>query len=286
MNHEGHEEHEGFSFVSFVCLVVQSRLTLRKRDRLIRWSPQIRRLEWLVARPIAHRGLHDRSNGIIENSESAFAAAMAHDYAIECDLQLTQDGEAVVFHDETLERLTGDHGWVRDCSAAELKRLELKGSRDRIQTLAEMLEQVGGQVPLVIELKSHWDGDERLAERALTVLERYAGPHALMSFDPDLVEAVRLRSPRSVRGIVADRATDPFYRLLPLPRRLELRHFGHIERTRPHFVSYAWRELPFEPVTAIRMAGRPVICWTVRDEASAGEARRYADQITFENFLA
>ncbi len=244
-----------------------------------------RALDWLVARPIAHRGLHDMAKGVIENTESAFAAAIRHDYPIECDLQITSDGEAVVFHDETLDRLTRESGPVRDRGTAALKRVAFTGAQDRIQTLAELLEQVDGRVPLVIELKSHWDGDDALAARALAVLETYRGPFGLMSFDPDLVEALRRRAPATVRGIVADRAVDPYYDFLPPERRLELRGFSHLARTQPHFISFDYRELPFAPVTEFRHAGNPVITWTIRSPDAAAMARRYCDQITFEGFL-
>lgn len=252
----------------------------------MRFTPQLRALDWLVARPIAHRGLHDKAKGVIENSESAFAAAIRHGYPIECDLQLAGDGEAVVFHDETLDRVTGESGPVKGRGTAELKRVAFTGSHDRIQTLADLLEQVDGKVPLFIELKSHWDGDDGLAARALAVLETYRGPYGLMSFDPDLVEALRLRSPATVRGIVADRAVDRYYDFLPAERRLELRGFSHLARTEPHFISFDYRQLPFAPVTQFRHAGNPVITWTIRSPEAAAVARRYCDQITFEGFLA
>jgi glycerophosphoryl diester phosphodiesterase len=252
----------------------------------MRFTPQMRRLDWLVARPIAHRGLHDRTKGIVENSTSAFAAAMAGQYAIECDLQLSGDGEAMVFHDEVLDRLTGATGLVKARATAELKRLPLIGGTDHMQTLAELLEQVAGTVPLVIELKSHWDGDTALAMRALKVLEPYGGPYALMSFDPDLVEALAVLSPRTVRGITADKAVDPYYSFLPVARRIELRTLSHLPRSLPHFASVYFRDLPHAPVQVLRAAGLPVITWTIRNPAEQAEAMRYCDQVTFEGYRA
>lgn len=253
---------------------------------MMRFTPQMRDLSWLVARPIAHRGLHAKANGILENTESAFAAAIAGNYAIECDLQITCDGEAVVFHDETLERLTEAQGLLKERTVKELKSLGYRIGTDRMQTLAEMLEQVSGKVPLVIELKSHWDGSEALAQRALRVLESYRGPYCLMSFDPDAIAAVAAYSPHTVRGIVADRTVDAYYNGLPIDRRLEMRTFSHLHRTRPHFVSYYFRDLPYAPVQRIRAAGHPVITWTIRSEEQVRLARRYSDQITFEGYSA
>ena len=240
----------------------------------------------ITARPIAHRGLHDLAGGIVENTASAFAAALAGNYAIECDLQLTSDGEAVVFHDDHLERLTNGRGLVKDISTDEIKRLAIRHSTDTVQTLAELLEQVSGRVPLIIELKSHWDGDERLAARALEVLKGYAGDHAVMSFDPDVVAAVRRISPGTIRGIVAERAFDSYYDSLPLPKQMELRTFAHVARTRPDFVSFFFEELPWAPIEQFRAAGMPIITWTIRSPRQAWTALRHSDQITFEGFRA
>jgi glycerophosphoryl diester phosphodiesterase len=241
-------------------------------------------LDWLTAKPIAHRGLHNSKLGIIENSRSAFDAAIKGGYPIECDLQLTKAGEPIVFHDENLGRLSKEAGPVKDRTTTELQQIGLRGSKDRIQSLSELLRQVHGQVPLIIELKSHWDGNTVLADRAIDGLAGYGGPYALMSFDPALIEAVRHLSPDTVRGIVADRVSDPFYSALPFSRRLELRHFSHFMKTMPHFISFEWTGLPFAPVSALRRCGFPLICWTIRSPEAASKARRYADQITFEGF--
>ncbi|HUE45112.1 MAG TPA: glycerophosphodiester phosphodiesterase family protein [Aestuariivirgaceae bacterium] len=250
----------------------------------LRWAPALRKLAWLVERPIAHRGLHDAESGIVENTAGAFAAAMDRDYAIECDLQLSADGEAMVFHDAQLDRLTAETGPVIARTAAELQDVAMRGSNDRIQTLGELLDQVNARVPLVIELKSHWDGSLALARRTAEVVARYDGPLALMSFDPDVVTGLAELAPRVPRGIVADRESVMEVRL-SLARRLDLRHLGHVDKSRPHFLSYHADGLPYGPPRAFRQAGLPVICWTVRDAATAARARRYADQITFEGYL-
>ncbi len=245
-----------------------------------------REVGFITARPIAHRGLHDISHAIVENTASAFGAAIGKGYAIECDLQLTADGEAVVFHDEHLDRLTEASGMVKDLTTAQMKALTIRHSTDHVQTLAELLAQVQGQVPLIIEIKSHWDGDERLAARALAVLKVYQGPYCLMSFDPDVIDAVRRLSPGTIRGIVAERAFDSYYDSLPLRMQMELRTFSHVSRTRPDFVSFLQDDLPWAPVTAMRAGGKPVISWTIRSPEQAWTARRKSDQITFEGFLA
>ncbi len=250
-----------------------------------RWVVEGSALGWLTARPIAHRGLHDAVHGIIENSLSAFAAAMRHGYGIECDLQVSADGEAMVFHDDCLDRLTRESGPVTAATSKELRKIALKGTRDHITTLDDLLHHVAGRTPLVIELKSHWDGDDRLARRAVAVLNRYDGPFALMSFDPDMVQQVRDLAPAMPRGIVADRVNGHDCTILPFARRLDLRNLGHLPRTRPHFLSYDVGGLPSPASRLFREAGLPVICWTVRDEATRARALNWCDQITFEGFF-
>jgi len=139
---------------------------------------------WLTARPIAHRGLHDRAAGIAENTLSAADAAIAAGFAIECDVQDTADGEAVVFHDATLARLTAGRGPVRKHRAAALGALAVDGTGDRIPTLPAFLDRIGGRVPLFIEVKSRFDGDLGLARRTAELVRACDGPVAVESFDP------------------------------------------------------------------------------------------------------
>jgi glycerophosphoryl diester phosphodiesterase len=247
-------------------------------------KPLRRELKFIVDKPIAHRGLHEPFRCIIENTPGAFEAAITAGYAIECDLQLTGDGEAVVFHDDTVGRLMEAKGAIGQHTATQLRALKFKQCNDRIQTLHELLEQVAGRAVLVIELKSHWNGNVDLVRRAIQCVEQYKGPFCMMSFDPDMVEALRALAPKIVRGITADKALDPYYDHLPLARRTELRHFGHLARTAPHFVSYDFHDLPAPHVDQVRAAGYPVITWTIRSKSEAKMALRHSDQMTFEGF--
>src|SRR5690606_35425959 len=123
-------------------------------------------------------------DGIVENTLAAARAAVAANYAIEVDLILTADGEAVVFHDDTLDRLTKAGGPLAQRSLAELKQVSFRAMDERIPTLQELLDAVAGRTPLVLELKSNWDGDDRLTARTAEILKGYAGLAAAMSFDP------------------------------------------------------------------------------------------------------
>src|SRR3979490_3053092 len=147
--------------------------------------------DWLTSRPIAHRGLHDVARGIVENSASAVAAAVAGRYGIEVDLQASADGEAMVHHDDALGRLTEGRANLAELSAAELKRVPFLATTDRMMTLGGLRDPVGGRVPLVLELKSRFDRDDRLVARVAGVLASHAGPVAAMSFAPRLVAGFR-----------------------------------------------------------------------------------------------
>ena len=240
-------------------------------------------LAWLTARPIAHRGLHDASAGVIENTASAFSAAIAGGYGIETDLQISADGEAMVHHDDALGRLTEGSGRLADMSAAEIKRVRFKSSADRILTLGELCDLVGGRAILVLELKSHFDSDRRLVQRCADVLMNYRGPVAVMSFDPSIIELVRWIAPHLTRGIVAERHYSHHeWDRFPVAEKRNMAFLLHANRTRPHFVAYAVRDLPaVAPLIARTVFRLPLLTWTVRSEDDRRRAR-WADQIIFE----
>ena len=241
---------------------------------------------WLTARPIAHRGLHDRAAGVWENTLSAADAAIAAGYAIECDVQDTADGEAVVFHDFTLDRLTPARGPVRARPAVELEALTVGGTEDRIPALSAFLDRVVGRVPLVIEIKSRFDGDLTLTRRTAALVSAYPGPVVLESFDPAVVAAVRRLAPDIPRGVVAETSYDhPEWDGLAAPEKHALANLLHFDETRPDFLSWRVADLPCAaPFLARRLGGVPVIAWTVRTEADRRRAAEHADQMVFEGF--
>ncbi|MGJ3264608.1 MAG: glycerophosphodiester phosphodiesterase family protein [Salinarimonas sp.] len=244
---------------------------------------------WLVARPIAHRGLHDRAAGVLENSLSAARAAVARGYAIELDVQLTADGEAMVFHDHDLSRLVGHTGSVHETMARALAAMPLVGAADGEgpPSLADFLALVAGRVGLVVEIKSRFDADMRLTHRTLEVLSGYDGPYVVESFDPDVVAEVRRIAPYVPRGIVAEtRWAHPDWAFLSPERKHALGNLLHFDATRPHFLSWQVADLVNGPPFLLRRLGIPVTAWTVRDETARALAREHADQIVFEGFLA
>jgi glycerophosphoryl diester phosphodiesterase len=242
--------------------------------------------DWLTARPIAHRGLHDASAGVIENTAAGFTAAVAAGYGMETDLQISADGEAMVYHDDALGRLTEGSGFLASLPAAEIKAIRFKTGSARILTLGELCDLVAGRVTLLLELKSHFDGDARLAKRAISVLAGYTGPVAVMSFDPDLIEVIRHAAPNLRRGIVSERNYDhPEWNRLSPPRKRSLAWLLHAPRTRPQFIAYSVRDLPaMAPLVARTVFRLPLLTWTVRDENDRRLAARWTDQIIFEGW--
>ena len=243
-------------------------------------------LDWLTARPAAHRGLHDAAKGVSENTPSAFTAAITGNYAIECDLQVTSDGEAMVHHDEVLGRLTEGEGQLDAMGAAELRRVPFKDTADHMLTIGELCDLVAGRVTLVIELKSRFDGDRRVAQRAAQILLGYRGPAALMSFDPGLIAYLRETAPAIARGIVAERRyRHSAYAHLSERTKRTLAYFQHALQSRPQFIAYSVADLSSAiPRTARNVFGLPLLTWTVRTEADRQNAARYADQMIFEGF--
>ena len=243
-------------------------------------------LDWLTARPIAHRGLHDAANNIIENTASAFSAAIAGNYGIECDLQISADGEAMVHHDDALGRLTEGAGALAAMSAADIKRATFKKTSDRIMTLGELCDLVAGRAVLVIEMKSHFETDDARLPARVAAVQNYAGPVAVMSFDPRQVVALSKAAPGLPRGIVAEGRYDhPEWSALTGWQKYRLAHLLHGFRTRPHFVAYGVKDLPaIAPLVARFVFGMPLLTWTVRSEADRKRARRYASQMVFEGF--
>ncbi len=243
-------------------------------------------LDWLTVRPIAHRGLHDAAGGAVENTATAFSAAIDNGYAIETDIQISADGEAMVHHDDALGRLTQGTGRLDTMSAAAIKAVPFKATGDRILTLGELCDLVAGRATLVIELKSHFDGDGRLVRRAAEVLKSYRGPVALMSFDPAMIEALRAIAPGLARGIVAERHyTDPEWDALPAAAKRSMTFLTHAPRTRPQFLAYSVKDLPTVPTLIARLIfGLPLLTWTVRNQTDRAHGLRWADQIIFEGF--
>jgi glycerophosphoryl diester phosphodiesterase len=240
--------------------------------------------------PIAHRALHDRAQGRPENSRAAVRAAVEAGYGIEIDVQISADGQAVVFHDETLDRLTAATGAVNTRTAAELSTIRLRDAEDGIPSLSDILSLVGGRVPLLIEVKDQSGDmsstDGRLETATLASLGGYRGPVALMSFNPHMVAELARLAPTIPRGIITS-AYDPDD-WAPLDPAVcnRLRAIPDYDRTGASFISHEASDLARPRVAELKAKGAAVLCWTIRSPEAEAEARRIAGNITFEGYAA
>lgn len=244
----------------------------------------------LLRLPIAHRGLHDRGIGRIENSLSAVAAAAAAGYAIEIDVQCSSDGQAVVFHDDTLDRLTGETGAVAARTAAELAGIALTGATDTIPTLPQVLSAVAGRVPLLVEIKDRSgtlsETDGRLEAAVASALADYAGPVAVMSFNPHSVARMAALAPGLPRGLTTSAFDPDEWAPVPPATCARLRGIPDYDTTLSGFISHEAGDLPRARVADLAAQGAAILCWTIRSPEDEIAARRIARNITFEGYAA
>ncbi|PTX45790.1 glycerophosphoryl diester phosphodiesterase [Gemmobacter caeni] len=240
--------------------------------------------------PVAHRALHDRAAGRPENSLAAIRAAMDAGYAIEIDLQLSSDGVAMVFHDEDLPRLTGRSGWAADHTAAELGAMTLLGTDETVPTLAGVLALVAGKVPLLIEIKDQLLSPigriGPLEQATAAALAGYDGPVALMSFNPDSVAEMARLCPDLPRGLTTGSYDPVSYAPLSPALCDRLREIPDYDRTGAGFISHEAADLPRPRVAELKAQGAAILCWTIRSPEAEATARKIADNITFEGYLA
>ena len=239
--------------------------------------------------PIAHRALHDVTQGRPENSRAAIEAAIAQGFCIEIDLQLSADGVAMAFHDYQLQRLAEAKGAVRQHTAAALGAIPLIGGDEGIPTFAEVLDLIAGRVPLLVEFKDQ-DGIMgpnvgTLEVSAAEAVQDYAGPLAFMSFNPYSVAALRDLAPVVPRGLT----TAPFladgWPLLPESVRTRLRAIPDYDDVGACFISHSVDDLHSPEVARLKAHGAEILCWTVTSAKQEQEARQIVDNVTFEGYV-
>jgi len=240
-----------------------------------------------VTLPLAHRGLHGAAGP--ENSRAAFQAAIDGGFGIELDLQISSDGVAMVFHDDSLDRLTAEVGPVKVRTADQLQKIALLGGNEGIPTLAEVLALVAGQVPLLIEAKDQHGAlgevDGRLEKAAASDLRGYQGEVALMSFNPHSVAAFAEYCPDIARGITTCGYKQSDWPTVPASRCKALADIEDYDRVGACFISHHWADLDNPAVSSLKEQGTTVLTWTIRSEQQAQDAQSVADNITFEGYI-
>lgn len=241
-----------------------------------------------LARPIAHRGLHGA--GVPENSLAAIRAALEAGYPVEMDVQHNADGDPVVFHDYDLERMIGIEGFIADTAREDMLKMRLGKSDEGIPILQEVLREVAGRIPLLIEIK---DQDGRLADnlgdlqdRVASALIAYDGPVAVMSFNPEAIVAFSKTAPDIPTGLVTCAFDEDDWPMLDEESRTRLGRLEDFDRVGASFVAHDCADLANPGLAALRARGVPVLTWTIRSpEAEARARAQGADNVTFEEYL-
>ena len=240
--------------------------------------------------PIAHRALHDLTQGRPENSREAIEAAVAAGFGIEIDLQPSSDGVAMVFHDNTLDRLTGETGPIKARTAAALAAIPLTGGPSGIPTFAEVLEIVAGRVPLLVEIKDQdgqmGDNIGALEAAAAETAKDYDGPLAFMSFNPHSAARMAALAPDTPRGLITAAYDPKDWRMLSAETCAHLAMIPDMDPAEASFISHHAPDLGRARVREIAAQGWPVLCWTIRSAEAEAEARQLADNVTFEGYPA
>lgn len=241
-------------------------------------------LDFILKMPIAHRGLHDENAP--ENSIPAFQAAIAYGFPIETDIRLSKDGKIVVFHDDSLGRMTGANLNVADCSFEDLSVLRLADSQERIPLFSDFLKEIDGKVPLLIEFKNMPNVNTKDFVRLVAEeLKDYKGEYAVQSFQPFYMKAFKTLRPDIPAGILAtaqsgkrDFNNSPIWRI----KARAVKNMSFNKRVKPDFISYNFGDYPNKATD--KFTG-PKLGWTVRSPEDEAYARKYADNIIFENYI-
>ena len=230
---------------------------------------------WLLSRPIAHRGLWGKT--VVENSITAYKLASEKGYPIEIDLYETSDGEIISFHDQTLERLTGEKGYVYDKTLKQLKSLNILGSAEKIPTFDEVLKICEGKSPLLIEIKNQ--PSKTVVEKIVDKLKDYNGEFAIQSFNPLYIKKVKRLAPQFIRGILGTKTHAKGESFL---NRFILKNLTLNFLIKPDFISYSYEDLPLKKSAKKNL---PVIAWTVTSLETEQKIKDFADNIIFEKYI-
>lgn len=233
---------------------------------------------WLTKIPVAHRGLHDDVSP--ENSLSAYKKAIEKGYAIEIDVHPLKDGNIIVFHDNTLDRMTNLTGNIEDKTLEELKDIKLKGSNEKIPTFVEVLELVSGKVPLLIEIKN--EGGVGFEKDVWEILKNYKGEYAIQSFNPFSLKWFKDNAPDVLRGQLSCYFKGE--KLNCVKKFILKRMWLNSMISKPHFISYNHEDCPNKYVDRYKNK-KPIIVWCVRNKKDQNRIQNYSDNIIFEDYL-
>ena len=223
----------------------------------------------------AHRGLHKKDKTVPENSLAAFERASSYGYGIELDVQLSKDGQVVVFHDDTLNRVCGVDSRVDEKTYDELSKISLCGTTQTIPLFSEVLKTVRGRGPLIVELKNG-KRNEELCEKTYALLSKYSGEYCIESFNPFIVRWFKKNAPEVIRGQLANPPKDYNGEVGPITAVILgncLLNF----LSRPQFIAYKITPKPFT-VKLCEALGAMKVAWTSHDWVN----EKFYDAVIFE----
>lgn len=232
---------------------------------------RIKKDSWLLTTPVAHRGLHNELYG--ENSMGAYKNAIANGYPIEMDVQLSKDGVALCFHDDSLERVCGKKAYINDLTHEEIKELKILNTQEQIPTFEDFLKEVNGQVPLMIEIKQQRSKEYDIAKKVVDALKDYKGEFVVQSFDPFIMQRVKKYEPHILRGQlggVPERGNLSWVKYTVVKKLT----FNFLSK--PDYINYYLNHMPINKKT-------PTVCWTVRTEEDLALARKLNVNFVFES---
>lgn len=212
----------------------------------------------------AHRGLH--GDGVPENSVEAFRRAKKAGYGVELDIHLLADGNLAVIHDSRLNRTTGQNGVIEDLITEQLNHYCLEGTSETIPQFREVLELFKGEVPLIVELKCERNNYAALCDAACKMLDSYAGPFCMESFDPRCVYWLRRNRPDIIRGQLTENYFSSPSSKLPWYLKFVLKNQMLNFLTLPDFVAYRYKDRKtISNVLCKRLWGVMGVSWTLKD---------------------
>ncbi len=238
-------------------------------------------LDWIIARPIAHRGFHDNESEYPENSLAAFERAVKNEYPVELDVRLLKDSEVVVFHDKSLDRMTKHEGMIKDCESDQIRQIKLLESQQPLPLLSEVLDAVAGRIPLIIEVKNE---DHRVGPLEKSLWQRlssYKGKYVIVSFNPFTLKWFRKNAPEVIRGQLS---SDFHGEDIPFYTKFLLRNLLLNLASKPDLILYDIRCLPYWAAARARKKGFPLLGWTTRSQEDHTTALKFCDNVIFEGY--
>lgn len=231
----------------------------------------------------AHRGLH--GEGAAENSMTAFRRAKEMGFGIELDVRLSSDGELVVFHDDTLDRVVGISGRVDEYTADRLAQMRLSGTEEGIPRFSEVLSEIDGAVPLLVEIKED-AGSSAVSTKAAEMLSEYKGDFIVESFNPLSLGNIKKKLPQVPRGILSMNYQRESREKYGKPLYYALRHLLTNRLCSPSFVAYKHTDADGISLRAARLMGAVTFAWTVRSAEDEEAAKKHGfDGVIFENYI-